>query len=185
MTRVPLYVAVTALLVVMLAPSAGAHQKGWPGKRLGQTFPEAAKFTSRQVTLSSDQLARIEQAIGERVEAESRTPTFYPAFNKAGEKIGFVLFADQMGENGPIEMGVAVDAEGKVRHVAVLESREDRRLAKEEFLGQFHGKTLSDPLKLGADLTPVAGVEQASQAIAVGVRKVLLIKQEVFGEQNP
>ncbi|MEO6665536.1 MAG: FMN-binding protein, partial [Nitrospiria bacterium] len=77
------------------------------------------------------------------------------------------------------------DGDGTVRHVVVLSSREDRRLAKEDFLDQFHGKTVKDPLKLGADLTPVAGAEKASQSVAVGVRKVLLIKQEVFGEQNP
>jgi Na+-translocating ferredoxin:NAD+ oxidoreductase RnfG subunit len=185
MTRVPVYVAVTALLVVILAPSAGAHQKGWPGKRLSQTFPEAAKFTSRQVTLSSDQLGRIEQVIGERVEAESRTPTFYPAFNKAGEKIGFVLFADQVGENGPIEMGVSVDSEGKVHNVVVLSSREDKRIGQAAFLNQFQGKPAQQVVKPGAELVPVAGAERASQAVITGVRKVLLIKQEVFGDQNP
>src|SRR3989304_6248143 len=121
-------------VMVVLGPSASAHQKGWPGKRLSQTYPEAVKFTSRQVTLSSDQIGRIEQAIGERVEPENRVPTFYPAFNKAGEKIGFVLFADQIGENGAIEVGVAIDREGKVRHVAIFASREDKRIGKDEFL---------------------------------------------------
>lgn len=173
------------LAIGVAGPFAYAHQKGWPGKRLSQTYPEAAKFTSRQVTLPSDQIGRIEQAIGERVEPENRVPTFYPAFNKAGEKIGFVLFADQVGENGVIEMGVAVDPAGKVRHVVIFASREDKRIGKDEFLDQFHGKTVKDPLKVGADITPVAGAEKASQAVATGVRKVLLIKQEVFGEQNP
>lgn len=172
-------------VMVVLGPSASAHQKGWPGKRLGQAFPEAAKFTSRQATLSSDQITRIEQAIGERVESEGRVPTFYPAFNKAGEKIGFVLFADQAGKNGAIEMGVAFDPAGKVRHVVIFTSREDKRIGKDEFLDQFHGKTVKDSLKVGADITPVAGAEKGSQAVATGVRKVLLIKQEVFGEQNP
>ncbi|MEO6666722.1 MAG: hypothetical protein ABIO65_08140, partial [Nitrospiria bacterium] len=88
-THMHMSLAVAMLLLTALAPAVEAHQKGWPGKLLNQTFPEAAKFTSRQVTLSPDQLGRIEQAIGERVEAENRTPTFYPAFNKAGEKIGF------------------------------------------------------------------------------------------------
>lgn len=185
MTRVQSGIAVTVLMVLPLASSLEAHQKGWPGKRLGQTFPEAAKFTSRQVTLSSDQLGRIEQALGERVEAESRTPTFYPAYNKAGAKIGFVLFVDQAGENGSIEMAVAVDSDGKVRHVVVFSSREDRGLAKEAFLDQFHGKTVKDALKSGDDVTPVRGADKGSQAVASGVRKVLLIKQEVFGEQNP
>lgn len=178
-------VFIIALVALMVSSSVSAHQRGWPGKRLAQTFPEAAKFTSRQVTLSMDQIGRIEEAIGERLEPESRVPTFYPAFGKAGEKIGFVLFTDQIGENGAIEMGVAIDREGKVRHVAIFASREDKRIGKDEFIDQFHGKTVKDPLKVGADITPAAGAEKGSQAMATGVRKVLLIKQEVFGEQNP
>lgn len=185
MKRFSAGILIVVLAIVAAGPFAYAHQKGWPGKRLSQVFPEAAKFTSRQATLTADQIGRIEQAIGERVESESRVPTFYPAFSKAGEKIGFVLFTDQIGENGAIEMGVAIDREGKVRHVAIFASREDKRTSKDEFLDQFQGKTVKDPLKVGADITPVAGAEKGSQAVVAGVRKVLLIKQEVFGEQNP
>ncbi|HLG21316.1 MAG TPA: hypothetical protein VI382_00770, partial [Candidatus Manganitrophaceae bacterium] len=120
MRRLGVGILVAAFAALWLAgPSAWAHQRGWPGKRLSQTYPEAVKFTSRQAGLSAEQIGRIEQALGERVEAESRAPTFYPAFDKAGEKIGFVLFADQAGENGPIEMGVAVDPQGRVRHVVI------------------------------------------------------------------
>lgn len=173
------------ITTLLISPTVFGHQKGWPGRRLGQTYPEAAKFTSRQAGLSAEQIGRIEQALGERIEAESRAPTFYPAFNKAGEKIGFVLFADQAGENGPIEMGVAVDPQGRVRHVVILSSREDKKVSQSSFLDQFKGKTAKDPLKIGADIIPVAGAGKTSQAVANGVRKALLIKQEVFGEQMP
>lgn len=177
--------ALIIITTLLISPTAFGHQKGWPGKRLSQTYPEAAKFTSRQAGLSAEQIGRIEQALGERMEAESRAPTFYPAFNKAGEKIGFVLFADQGGENGPIEMGVAVDPQGRVRHVVILSSREDKKISQPSFLDQFNGKSVKDSLKVGEDITPVAGSEKGSQAVANGVRKALLIKQEVFGEQIP
>jgi len=177
-----LMMIVTALL---LGPTASAHQKGWPGKRLSEAFPDADRFTSRQVSLSADQISRIEQAIGERVEPENRVPTFYSALDKAGKKIGFVLFADQVGENGVIDMGVAVDTQGNVRYVVIFTSREDKRTSQPSFLDQFRGKSLKDPLKLGTDVTPVAGAEKASLAVVTGVRKALLIKQEVFGGQNP
>ncbi len=185
MRRLYLGTLIMIIIIPLIRPIAFAHQKGWPGKRLSQTYPEAAKFTSRQAGLSAEQIGRIEQALGERIEAESRAPTFYPAFNKAGEKIGFVLFADQSGENGPIEMGVAVDSQGKVRHVVIFSSREDKKVSQPAFLDQFNGKSVKDPLKVGADMTPVSGAEKASQAVANGVRKVLMIKQEVFGEQTP
>lgn len=185
MKRFGVFILVSVLAALMAGSSAFAHQKGWPGKRLRQVFPEAAKFTSRQATLSSDQITRIEQAIGDRLEPENRIPTFYPAFGKAGGKIGFVLFADQVGENAGIEMGVAVDPAGKVLHVVILSSREDKRIGNDEFLDQFHGKAAKDLLKVGADITPVPGAEKISQVVATGVRKVLLIKQEAFGEQNP
>lgn len=185
MKRLSYGIIIMVLGTMILGTAVSAHQRGWPGKRLSQTFPGAAKFTSRQVTLTMDQIGRIEQAIGERVEPENRVPTFYPAFNKAGEKIGFVLFADQVGENGPIEMGVAVDSQGKVQRVMIFTSREDKRIAGEEFLSQFQDKTVKDLLKTGADINAVAGAEKASQTVVTGVRKVLLIKQEAFNEQNP
>ncbi|MBI5197209.1 MAG: FMN-binding protein [Nitrospirae bacterium] len=180
-----LFICVFGVALLAWAPGSDAHQKGWPGKRLSQTFPEAAKFTSRQVTLSAAQIAAVEEKLGERLEAESRTPTFYSALDKAGTKIGFVLFADQTGELGAIEMGVAVDSEGKVRHVVVFSSRENRGISKEDFLDQFHGKAVADLLKVGEDIIPVVGAEKATHAVANGVRKVLLIKQSVFGDQNP
>jgi len=175
-----------ALAVVLMADAAvQAHQRGWPGKRLSQAFPEAARFTSRQLTLSADQIGRVEQAIGERVEAENRAPTFFPAFDQAGAKIGFVLFVDQAGENGAIELSVAVGADGKVRHAVIASSREDKRIAQPAFLDQFTGKTAGDPLKVGADVTAVAGAEKASQAVAVGVRKALWLAREAFGAGLP
>lgn len=185
MRRLYFGVLIMIVMVLLVGPTASAHQKGWPGKRLSRTYPEAAKFTSRQAGLSAEQIGRIEQALGERIEAESRAPTFYPAFNKGGEKIGFVLFADQAGENGPIEIGVAVDPQGRVQHVVIFSSREDKKISQTAFLDQFNGKTAKDPLKIGTDMTSVAGAEKASQAVANGVRKALLIKQEVFGEQIP
>lgn len=185
MRRLYFGVLMMFIAVLLFSPTAFAHQKGWPGKRLSQTYPEAAKFTSRQAGLSAEQIGRIEQALGERIEAESRAPTFYPAFNKAGEKIGFVLFTDQAGENGPIEIGVAVDPQGRVRHVVIFSSREDKKISQPAFLDQFNGKTAKDPLKIGADIIPVPGAEKASQSVANGARKALLIKQEVFGEQIP
>ena len=185
MKRLSMVIVVMVVAAVLFSMTASAHQKGWPGKRLREAFPEANKFTSQQVTLSADQISRIEQAIGEKLEPESRVPTFFPGLNKAGEKRGFVLFADQTGENGKIEMGVAVDTQGIIRNVVIYTSREDRRIRQPEFLDQFKGKSMKDTLKLGTDLTPVPGAEKASQAIVTGVRKVLLIKQEAFGERNP
>ena len=168
MSRMKAGIVMTILVVLSFGPLASAHQKGWPGKRLSQAFPEAAKFTSRQVSLAGDQLGRIEQAIGERVEAESRVPTFYPAFNKAGESIGVVLFADQAGENGSIEMGVAVDPQGKVQRVVIFSSREDKGIQKEAFLNQFVGKGVGDPLKVGEEVTSAPGAQKASQAVEIG-----------------
>ena len=162
-----------------------AHQKGWRDKFLSQVFPEAVKFTSRKVTISSDQLSRIEQIIGERINSEDRNPTFYPSFNKDGKKIGYVLFTDQAGENGLIEMGVSVDTGGKVIHVIIFSSREDKQISEPGFLDQFHGKRIKDFFKPGVDITLVAGSQKGSEAVIWGVQKVLLIKQEVFGDQNP
>jgi len=55
------------------------HESAWPGKRLAEVFPKAKKFKSRQVTLTAEQIARIEKETGTRIEGEDKTPTFYIA----------------------------------------------------------------------------------------------------------
>lgn len=170
----------TLLVFVLIVANSFAHEKTWPGRQLKQTFPEATRFTSQQVTLSSSQVERIQRAINTRLTTEERSPTFYPAY-QADERIGMVIFVDETGENGIIEIGIALNSSGQIAGVKILAHREKSTIKKVEFLGQFIGKSAQDAQSLEDRVVPLNDALQASKAIIRGVKKALLIKREAFG----
>ena len=99
-----------------LAPVlAEAHQRSWPGKRLAEALPEAKKFSQKQVALGTAQVEWIEKTLGSRIGTEDRNATFYVATDAGGRSVGVVFFLDVAGENGKVEMGVAMTPSGGVQ----------------------------------------------------------------------
>jgi len=167
-------------MLVFTSTVSWSHEKRWPGRQLKETFPQASRFTSQQVTLSNTQIERIERTLGTRLTSDDRRPTFYPAY-QGEKKAGMVIFVDETGENGIIEIGVAVNAEGKIAGVKILAHREKSIIKQEDFLGQFIGKSSQDLTKPDQGMTPLEDALEASKAVIRGIRKALLLKQEVFG----
>ncbi len=168
-----------AILMLTVIDSFG-HQKIWPGRQLKETYPQATRFTSQQATLSSAQIEKIERDLNTRLTSEDRRPTFYPAY-QGDKKIGMVIFVDENGENGIIEIGMALDTEGKITGVKILAHREKSSIKQESFLGQFVGKSSQDFSMTDSHIAPLNDALEASKAVIRGVRKALLLKQEVFG----
>ena len=162
-------------LGTLFAHNADAHQRTWPGKRLAEMMPAANKFTERSVTLSSDQIAWVEKSLGESIRTEDKTPSFYVAVDGGGRSLGVVVFVDATGENGKIEIGVAIDVAGAVTSVALFEHSESGAVASKEFLGQFSGKKAADKFKVGDDVKAPSGGGKAAQAISTTTRRALLL----------
>ena len=79
--------AVIVIALCLFIPiSAWGHEAGWPGKRLAKVFPKAKKFSKKQVTLSPEQIGRIEKVIEEKIGAEDKAPTFYLAYGTLEKK---------------------------------------------------------------------------------------------------
>jgi Na+-translocating ferredoxin:NAD+ oxidoreductase RnfG subunit len=167
-------------ILTFTATNTSSHQKIWPGKQLKETMPQATRFTSQQVSLNSTQVERIERALKVRLGQEDLKPTFYPAY-QGEEKIGMVIFVDETGQNGIIEIGVAFNRAGEIAAVKILDHRERGGIKKEEFLGQFIGKSSRDISSMEESIVPHSGAIEASKAVIRGIKKALLIKQEVFG----
>ena len=167
-----------------------AHDVVWPGKKLAALFPGAAKIIQKNVTLSRGQVLSVEKKLGAKIRREDAVPSFYIAYKmpemtaaeharliQAGEKMkvapyATAWFVDTVTSRGKMEGGVAVDTRGKVHRVIVFEHREDPAIAKDEFLNQFIGKGLEDKIRVGDD--------EVSRALAIDVRKTLIILDEVF-----
>lgn len=173
-------------MMLLLAPGAIAHERVWPGKRLASVWPEAARFTLKQVNLSASQFAHLE-GDGITVGTEDKTPVFYFA-DRAGKgkgprTLGVVLFVDEYGDNGKMEISVGLTAQGAVEKLDIWEHSEAKSIASADFLNQFIGKTHADSLEAGKDYKPAAGAPKASAAVARAVKKALSITDAVFGQK--
>ncbi len=163
-------------LCALFAPhTANAHQRTWPGKRLAEVMPSASKFTERAVTLRADQVAWVEKSLGEGIRTEDKTPSFYVGVDDKGRSIGVVVFVDATGDNGKIEIGVAIDPSGAVMKVSMFEHSESGAVSSKEYLGEFTGKKAGDKFKLGEDVKAPSGGGKAGQAIATATRRALLL----------
>jgi transcriptional regulator of nitric oxide reductase len=170
-----------AMLLMISSAEISAHQKTWPGRQLQQTFAQATRFTSQQATLSGTQIEQIERILKTRLTPEDRRPIFYPAY-RGNQKIGWVVFVDETGDYGPMEIGVAMDNDGRIAAVKMLEHRENRAIERKEFLEQFNGKAIGDVLKLDEQVPELNEAPQASRAVIRAVKKALLLKQAIYGK---
>ena len=170
---------IAAAFVLLMCFSANAHEKKWPERRLREAWPAAQSFTSKQISLSSSQISDLEKD-GVKVDSKDRSPTFYFAQSKESapdKPLGIILFVDTAGANGPMEVSVAMGADGKVAKVALWEHSENPSVGKDEFLSQFQGKDASASF---TDYKPIAGASKASAAVATATRDALKISGAVF-----
>ena len=163
---------------------ADAHEKIWPEKRLRQVWPDAQSFTSRQITLSSTQISKL-QADGIKLGSSDRSPSFYFAQSKSSptvkpKTIGIIIFIDESGDNGRMEITVAIGSDGQVKKVDLWEQSENASVNKDDFLMQFVGKTKSNSFILDKDYKPVKSAPNASAAVAHAVEKALKITNAEF-----
>ena len=160
-------------LVSLLSATQGllARERAWPGKRLSETWPTASKFTQKLVVLDAPQMDWVEKSLGTTIRREDRSPVFYSATSKEDQKLGVVLFVDATGENGTIEIGLAIGIDGKVTNVVLFENSESKDLNSNLFLSTFTGKQATDPIILGTNTTS----DKAKASVSLAVRRGLLL----------
>ncbi len=171
-----------SLALLFLVSAAIGHEKKWPEKRLRQAWPDAQSFTSKQVSLTVSQITDL-KSDALQIGAQDRSPTFYfaeVAQEKKTKKIGIILFQDGIGENGVIEISIAMGLDGGVKKIDVWDHSENKLIAQDDFLKQFVGKNSKDSFAVNKDYQPVAGAEKASDAVAQAVKKALKITNVIF-----
>jgi hypothetical protein len=106
-----------------------------------------------------------------------------PHYGSASGVVAFNSFdvaPDIRGYAGPIKMLVALEPSGRICGIRVLEHRETpnfvHRMDKPEFLGQFLGKSVNDPLRVDADIDGISratvSVEALTESVRVSARAV-------------
>jgi hypothetical protein len=193
----------TALALVGLAANvaltsapADAHLAKWGSweithRNLMRLFPDADPnaWRIKRYQFSEKEVGFLEQQLGFELYPEDKTPEFYVAHDAEGKFLGVALFIDPRtkpkildGSVLTLEVGIGVDARGKINRVRVYDYRGDVRLTKDGFLDQLKGRGLDSEFGMSKDgLEAVSGEEEESQLVANAGREALLLLKVALG----
>jgi hypothetical protein len=141
-----------------------------------QAFPGATRFDETDVIYTASDVERIESLSGQKVRSKGEQVWRAQA---ADRPLGWFIVDHVIGKHLVIDYSVALDAEGRVLQVQILNYRESYggEVANQDWLKQFAGKTSGDALEVGRDVTNISGATLSSQHVTEGVRRVLAIYQ--------
>jgi hypothetical protein len=92
-----------------------------------------------------------------------------------GALAGFLVVDEVIGKHELITYAVALDVDGRVRQIEILDYRENYgyEIRNAAWRRQFIGKGAGDPVKLDADIKNISGATLSCRHVAEGVRRVL------------
>jgi hypothetical protein len=186
--KMKLYRSLVVMFVLFASVVTFAHEKIWPEKRLRRAWPDAQSFTSKQINLSPSQSSKL-IAEGVKIGAVDRNLTFYfpqskPSSSEPVRTLGAIVFIDEYGENGKMDISVAMGSDGRVKNVDLWEQSENPAVSKDTFLKQFVGKSGTDSFSEPPGLVAVAAAPKASGAVAAAVKKALRLTELAFGHSK-
>jgi hypothetical protein len=166
-------VILAASLALLLAapPASGADEQIVRG-----LLPEADLVEARDVLLTAEMVARIEQLARTRV--RERLVTFYTA-RRAGGVVGYAVIQAHVVRTKRETLALAFEADGRIRRIGILAFLEPPEYRPpERWLAQFEGKGPSDRLAVGDDIAPITGATLSARGIAEQARWLLVALQQ-------
>ena len=164
-----------AVAVGMLWASSGRAQA--PGAVPGgpdvlrSVFPEAERFDSDDVLLTSEMAKRLDDLARSRI--PERMVTFYTA-RRGPTVLGYAVLQSHVVRTKRETLLVAFEPDGRIRRIAVVSFLEPPEYKpSDRWLGQFAGKGPSDRLAVGDDLAPISGSTLSARGVAEQSRWLL------------
>jgi Na+-translocating ferredoxin:NAD+ oxidoreductase RnfG subunit len=163
--------------VVILAPvSAPALAEQYLTVEQAQKalFPEAGQFVSQPVRLSPEQKSLVEKYARVRMRA-AQQPVWRVEID--GKLVGWFVVDEVYGKHEFITYAVALDANGAVKGLEILDYRETHgaEIRNKRWQAQFTDKRYGSGLKLGKDIDNISGATLSCKHITEGVRRVLAL----------
>ena len=167
-------IAVPALVVAGAAVPAHATQYLTVEQAWRLAFPAATHFDPANVIYTPQQIAAIEKESGQPVRTKGEQ--VWRAYDGT-RFLGFFLIDYVIGKHLVIDYAVALEPDGSIRRVEILEYRESYgfEVADADWLKQFVGKTGRDPVAVGQDIRNISGATLSSHHVTAGVKRVLAI----------
>jgi hypothetical protein len=137
-------------------------------------FPAAERFSPATVRLSAEARARVAAESG--VPSRKDEQAVWRAM-RGDALLGFFVVDDVIGKHELITYAVAIDPEGVVRGVEILDYREPRggEVRDARWRAQFLGKRTTDSLRLGEDIQNLSGATLSCRHITEGVRRLVVL----------
>lgn len=164
---------IVASPILMFSSAAYAQQYLSVEEAQKALFPEAKTFGLKEVSMDDAGKKIIEDKSGVRV----REPQFKAWRAESGGKTLGWFFVDKViGKHEFITYACAINADGSVRGIEVLDYRETYggEVAHPKWREQFEHKTLADPFKLGKDIKNISGGTLSCKNITNGVKRLLV-----------
>lgn len=163
--------ALCLLAAVLVLPETVHAQSTRTQTALKALFPEAERFTPRDVFLSEEQAARLQEVA--RAKITERMVTFYVA--TTGQRtLGYVVLHTHKVRTKNETLAVGFEPDGRIKRVDLalfLEPPEYEPTRK--WLSQLDGATTASRLAVGDDLDVVTGASLSTRSVAETARWLL------------
>lgn len=159
-------------IVVSIAAPAHATQYLSVEQAQKLAFPAATRFVEAHVVFQPSDVTAIERRSGEKV--RTRGQQVWRAFVEE-RLVGFFIVDYVIGKHLVIDYAVALDPDGRVRRVEIMEYRESYggEINSRSWLEQFVGKTSRDPITVDRDIRNISGATLSSHHVTEGIKRVL------------
>jgi hypothetical protein len=137
-------------------------------------FQRAKEFVPSPLTLSPEQIQRIEQLSGVKV----RAPKQQVWQARAGDVLlGWFILDQVIGKHELITYGAGINPDGTLRQFQIIDYREayGYQVRELKWRDQFVGKTLADALELGVDIVNISGATMSCRHVTEGLKRLLAL----------
>ena len=131
-------------------------------------------------------VTEVQPYFGDAAKTKAIDTAFYEVKDAKGNKLGTVLFSSPYsnnikGFNGPTPLLIALDADGRIKNIVLLENQETPNFAKRVVEGglyeAWNGLTVDEAL--GKDVDAISGATYTSN----GVKKSLVARLKAYQRQ--
>jgi len=170
------------VLLVMLPATAVAKVMYSKQGALKLAFPGADEVKQRHYFLTDDQLQRVQQIAGQKV--ESKLVTVYEGHN-SGRVVGYALIDTHIVRTLPATFMTVLNPSGEILAVHILAFHEPLEyLPPPRWLAQFRKRRLAGKLQVERGIAGIAGSTLSAHAVTKGTRMVLALYQVLLKPQN-
>ena len=166
-----------AALALFAAPARADQVYFTPHDLLADFFRSSQSVGWKKLQLDDAGRQRLQRRLGY---APKQSYTFYVA-TSGGHVDGYAFIDEEKGEHLPITFAVKLSPAGKIQRQEIVVYREARgdEVRDEQFRHQFVGKGAADAITAGEDIAAVSGATISSRAMAVGVKRAVVLFDEL------